>query len=44
MTDPKISFICLRSAELRKGKSVVELSQGDAMRLAWKELKASKVM
>jgi hypothetical protein len=37
MTDERISFICVRSAELRKGKSVLELSQSDAMKLAWKE-------
>ena len=39
MTDAKISFICRRSAALRKGKSFIELSQSDAMKLAWKELK-----
>jgi len=39
MTDEKISFICVRSAELRKGKSTLELSQSEAMRTAWKELK-----
>jgi hypothetical protein len=40
MTDPKISYICCRSAALRKGKSILELSQSDAMRAAWKELNA----
>jgi hypothetical protein len=40
MADPKISFICSRSAELQKGKSLIELSHSDAMRQAWKELKA----
>ena len=43
MTDEKISFICIRSAELRKGKSTTELSQSDAMKMAWQELKKQKV-
>lgn len=43
MTDEKISFICTRSAELRKGKSIIELSQSDAMRMAWKELQTKKM-
>jgi len=39
MINERISFICVRSAELRKGKSILELSQRDAMKMAWKELK-----
>jgi hypothetical protein len=42
MADERISFICVRSAELRKGKSILELSQSDAMRIAWKELKEER--
>ena len=43
MTDEKISFIYIRSAELRKGKSTTELSQREAMKIAWQELKKQKV-
>jgi hypothetical protein len=42
MTDETISFICLRSAELRKGKSVLELSQNEAMKMAWEEFRRKK--
>ena len=35
----RISFICKRSAELRKGKTVEELSQRDAMLIANTEFK-----
>ena len=35
--DPRVSFVLCRSAELRKGKTVVELSQSKAMEMAHKE-------
>jgi hypothetical protein len=40
MTDPTISYICNRSAELQKGKTLIELSHSEAMRTAWKEIKS----
>jgi len=43
MTDERISFICVRSAELRKGKSTTELSQSEAMKIAWQEIKNQEV-
>lgn len=43
MTDEKISFICVRSAELRKGKSITELSQSEAMKTAWQELRQQEI-
>lgn len=30
MSDERVSFVCLKAAELRKGKSEVELSQREA--------------
>jgi hypothetical protein len=32
----------VRSAELRKGKSTIELNQSDAMKIAWKEIKSQE--
>lgn len=37
MTNERVSFVCRRSAELRKGKSVEEMPQSLAMRLANEE-------
>ena len=39
MTNKIISYICTRSAELQKNKSLDELSHSDAMKQAWKEIK-----
>lgn len=37
-----VSQVLLRTAELRTGKSVEEMSQSEGMKQAWKELKESK--
>lgn len=42
MTDETISYICKRSAELQKGKTLTELSHSEAMKTAWKEIKTQK--
>ena len=36
MMNEQVSRVLLMTAELRKGKTVQELSQSDAMKVAWK--------